>query len=107
MKTCTRCGLASPDTAGKCDCGFDFVSGDAAGEARRSRRSGWLYTIGGGALFVLGVLESLSVIPMVSIAVLTLGTHEIDLGALIVGALLAGRGIQILDRSPVSSPKAG
>jgi hypothetical protein len=44
---------------------------------------------------------------MVSIAVLTLGTHEIDLGALIVGALLAGRGIQILDRSPVSSPKAG
>ena len=44
---------------------------------------------------------------MVSIAVLTLGTHPIDIGALVVGALLAGRGIQILDRSPVSAPKAG
>jgi hypothetical protein len=84
-----------------------LVSGDATGEARRSRRNGWLYTIGGGVLFVFGVLESLGVIPIVSIAVLTLGTHQIDIGALIVGALLSGRGIQILDRSPVSAPKAG
>jgi hypothetical protein len=107
MKTCARCGLASPDTAARCDCGFNFVSGDAAGEVRRSRRNGWLCTIGGGVLFVFGVFESLGVIPMVSIAVLTLDTHQVDLGALILGALLAGRGIQILDRSPVSARKAG
>ena len=105
MKTCARCGLVSPDTAGKCDCGFNLVSGDTTGELRRSRRKGWLYTIGGGSLFAFGVLESVGVVPIVSIAVLSLGTHQIDIGALIAGALLAGRGIQILDRSPVGPPK--
>ncbi len=30
MKTCQNCGLYNPDTAQRCDCGFDFASGKLA-----------------------------------------------------------------------------
>jgi hypothetical protein len=63
--------------------------------------------MGGAVLVVFGVLESLGVIPIRPIVSLTLDTHRIDIGALIVGALLVWRGIHILDRPSVGAPKAG
>jgi len=106
MKTCARCGLVSPDSAGRCDCGFTFAPADVAVEAQRSRRTGKVLAIGGAVLFVFGVLESVGVIPTQLIFTLTLGTHPIDIGALIGGGILAWKGLQLLERSGAAAGKA-
>jgi hypothetical protein len=59
---CPACGLISPGSAQRCECGYDFERGELSREARAAhaaaREAGNSAIIGGIGLIVFGVLLS-------------------------------------------------
>ena len=99
MKACPRCLLLNPDDGVVCACGFDLVNGDvAAAQAmgRAVRRRGHLYQIGGIGLVIFGLAGGTAHLPFHLSLFLSIGSHAIDLGMVIVGVVLLARGGRLI-----------
>ena len=64
-KRCPRCALISPSSARRCQCGYDFASGDAGRELelRGERHFHWIVVGGGMVLLGAGLLASGTMFP--------------------------------------------
>jgi len=101
MKTCPRCSLLNPDDGVVCACGFDLVNGDAAaaqGVRRVVRRRGGLYQLVGICLIIFGLAGGTVYFPIHLSLFLSFGSHTVDLGTIIVGAILLARGERLSKR---------
>jgi hypothetical protein len=98
MKTCPRCSLLNPDDGVVCACGFDLVNGDVAaaqGVRRGVRRRGALYQVAGIGLIIFGLAGGTVYLPMHLSLFLSFGSYTVDLGLVIVGAVLLARGARL------------
>ena len=99
MRECPDCGLFSADTAGRCDCGFRFDGVDWGAQRRRILLRGRRFLWGGAALAGVGVLGGLSMLPFRFGLFIRVAGSKVDLGMIIVAAIVAARGLKLIGRA--------